>query len=226
MIIDLRQYNASVEYYRQNWRLLDDTLLRLCSDYPDHTSPASVNAKLWIVGRTYATGIERRVRTTGSQGSSMSQVAAHFLAHSSELEAIFGALRPVSEPLDPVKLRLIVALHGRLVTLLGQITNGKSARSFASKYMHFHNPVVPIYDSVAAAVLPRHVHWCKELSVFEMPAEADQTYGWYAMRLYRLYERVAEAKLPLSVKYLDNYLLWIADDARLEIAELTDAEAG
>lgn len=45
--------------------------------------------------------------------------------------------------------------------------------------------------------------------------QKDQTRHVYAMRLYRLYERVAEAKLPLSVKYLDNYLLWIADDPQL-----------
>lgn len=210
MKFSIDEYQKSVTEYKDKWRVLDDVLLRLCRDNPGHTTRREVYAKLWIIGRTYATGIERKVATKGTQGSSLSQVAEHFLAHGQKLDRLFDELRGITEPLTPAKLRIIVSVHGRIVTFLRPITRKRqSTRSFVSKYMHFHNPVVPIYDSIAAAKLPRIVPWKKELAVFDMPQDADENYGRHVMRFYRLYLVVAAASagLPPTVKYLDNYLL-------------------
>lgn len=215
-------YKESVAYYEKSWRVMDETLLRLCREHPDHTSAASVFAKLWIIGRSYATGIERKIATDGTQGSSMSQLATHFLGSGKELDRLFDELRTVAEPLAPAKLRTIVSVHGRLVALLRPITRrGQSPRSFVSKYIHFHNPAVPIYDSVAVAALSGVVRWNNELMVFDMPGDADEAYGWYVMRFFQLYKKIESEHLPLTVKYLDNYLLGLGGSSEQGIQEPT-----
>lgn len=210
----LDDYRSSIAYYEETWKVMDNALYRLCRENPDHARRSSVCAKLWIVGRTYATGIERKVATTGSQGSSMSQVTEHFLAHAPEIDKEFGQLRTITEPLDPKKLKLIVAIHGRLVTFLCPITRkNQSTRSFVSKYMHFHNSAVPIYDSVATSALTGLLRWHDNLAVFEMPPEADQTYGWYVMRFYGLYQQVAAAGIKPTSRHVDHFLLSLAESS-------------
>ncbi len=218
MTFDSDNYRRALADYEQNWRPMDETLYELCRVRPDHRTAASVNAKLWIIGRSYATGIERKVATKGSPGSSMGQVAAHILSHHEQVDQIFQELASIGGLLEPAKLRAIVDLHGRMVQLLRPITRaGQSVRSFTSKYMHFHNPLVPIYDSVAAGAIPRIVEWSKDLAVFTMSESADRNYGSYVMRTYRLYQTVQRAELPLSSKYLDHYVLWM-DEVRRRLA--------
>lgn len=227
MSFSAADYQNSVAYYEATWRVMDDTLYRLCRENPDHSRRSSVCAKLWVIGRTYATGIERKVATTGSQGSSMSQVTQHFLSHSAEIDGLFDELRDVTEPLDPEKLKAIVSIHGRLVSLLCPITRkNQSTRSFVAKYMHFHNSAVPIYDSVAVAALRGLLRWNDALAVFEMPTDADKEYGWYAMRFFGLYEQVRTVGLGPTVRHVDHYLLSLAESSytNSEAAMATEAQ--
>src|SRR5688500_19734877 len=92
-------YKDACTYYDNTWKVMDEALYRLCRENPDHARRSSVCAKLWIIGRTYATGIERKVATTGSQGSSMWQVAKHFLSHAEKIDGLFAELRGVAEQL-------------------------------------------------------------------------------------------------------------------------------
>ena len=80
------KYTTAVADYELNWKVMDGALYRLCHENPDHAKRSSVCAKLWIIGRTYATGIERKIATTGAQGSSMSQVTDLFLQHAVNID--------------------------------------------------------------------------------------------------------------------------------------------
>jgi hypothetical protein len=208
------KYHQSVTYYSETWQVMDNSLYRLCRDNPGHSSMSAACAKLWIIGRTYATGIERAIATTGKQGSSMTQVAEFFLKHSGSIESWFEELRPLVEPLDSEKLCKIVSIHGRLVHLLRPITRrNQSTRSFVSKYMHFHNPTVPIYDSVASAALRRLMRWNNSFSVFSVSPDADDEFAYYLMRFFALYEKIRTTRLPVSVRYVDHYLLSLAESS-------------
>ena len=55
-------YNKSRDDYTQSWKAIDETFYRLCRDHPQHNERPWVNAKILIIGRTYATGI----RTEGT----------------------------------------------------------------------------------------------------------------------------------------------------------------
>jgi hypothetical protein len=207
-------YNELVALSEQTWKVTDQTLYRLCRENPGHADRSAVCAKLWIIGRTFATGIERKVKTDGTQGSSMSQVADHFCKHSTEIDSWFAELAGIAEPLDATKCKSIVSIHGRMVGLLCPITRrNQSTRSFVSKYMHFHNPAVPIFDSLAFGVLRGLARWNHSMALFEMPTEKDESYGWYVMRFLALYKQLEAAGLMPSVRHLDYYLLSLVSNS-------------
>lgn len=214
------EYREAVADYRASWCVIDEVLYDLCRRYPDHTDARGVNAKLWIIGRTYATGIERKIATSGSQGSSMTRLSGYLRDHAQELDLLLEQLRQVAEPLTQERLQVIVDCHGQFLKLLKGVTrSGQTARSFASKYLHFHCPAVPIIDSYAAGMLRTLVRWREDLEVFAIPQHADRIYAWYVMRFWCLYQTASDAlrrqdadagEATVSVKYLDYYLMWLA----------------
>ena len=52
----------------------------------------------------------------------------------------------------------IVELHGYMARAISLRTKEVFLASFVSKYLHFHCPIVPIYDSMAQAAISRYVH--------------------------------------------------------------------
>ena len=209
MKVDLADYDKACKDYYAHWQLLDRTLYALCAEHPGHADAADINAKLWIIGRTFASGIERAVPSTGAQGGSLARVRKQLLKHSEEVEDIFAALRTVAEPLDRDRLKLIVAQHGRFDKLLRKITRKhRSARSFASKYMHFHCPAVPIYDGLSTARLTKLVRWHRDLKVSKAGKHDDEWYRCHVQRLFALYEHLRKNRPRVSVRLVDVFLLW------------------
>ncbi|MBI2760433.1 MAG: hypothetical protein HYX51_03280 [Chloroflexi bacterium] len=170
-----------------------------------------VHAKLWIIGRTYATGIERKVAGTGVQGGSLSHVATFLLAHGDQLDAILDGLQGCVEPLTSEALATILAAHGSFLHLLSGLRGLVQApRSFASKYLHFHCPAVPIYDSYVNASV-RRMYARQSLALpFNAPPVADPHYAWYVTRFWKLYQTIGKPSPPVTVKVLDHYLLSLA----------------
>jgi len=208
LVISAGDYSVAVKNYNSTWAKTDEVLYNLCRDNFDHSNRAAVYAKVYIIGRTYATGIERSVPSRGTQGSSLSQVAELFYAMRNQLDIIISGLRSISEPLTPQSLMKIIELHAQLVDLITPITrNGRSPRSFASKYLHFHNSAVPIFDLLASQELVKTVRWSLDLQIVQ-PSQMDQEYFKHTMRFLRLYNCIADQKLtPFSVRMVDAYLL-------------------
>jgi len=80
--------------------------------------------------------------------------------------------------------------------------------------MHFHNSAVPIYDSRAAKTLRSWIRLTDDLKTFPVTGGEDKKYAEYTMRFLKLYALVQSKSLPLNVKYLDHYLLWIDSKSR------------
>src|SRR5512143_704307 len=81
------RFKAVVEDLKVHWSILYDTLRTLCINHPDHKTHNCVSAKVWIIGRTYATQIERMVASDKGQGSSMSKVVELLLENGAKLDA-------------------------------------------------------------------------------------------------------------------------------------------
>jgi len=183
-------------------------LYGLCQRYPDHSTIEGTYAKVWIISRTYATGIERHVR---DKTSSALDVLIRFLhAHRRVLDGIILALSKVREPLTDEALETVVLEHGRLVSLLRpKMRKQNTPRSFAAKYLHFHIPAVPIYDNVAAKNLKKLCPLAKEMKVFACPQGGDAEYYKYVLRFRELYLAALRDGYSPTVRGVDYYL-WYA----------------
>jgi hypothetical protein len=209
-------YTKSVRDYQENWEALDAALYRLCKDHPGHDSRPSVYAKVFIIGRSYSSGIERLVPKTKEQPSGMTHVAERLIAHGRSMDRLFEQLRLISPPMTAAAWEQTVASHGQFVNMLKPITAEHSPRSFASKYLHFHCPIVPIYDSKAAWSLshfdrdPESV----QTTTLRRNVEADSDYTWLVQQFWNLYEQVlssGHAQTVKHVKHIDHYLGSMAD---------------
>lgn len=211
MGLPVKQYKAVCRAYEANYAALDKVLYDLCRRHPDHTRRDAINAKLWVIARTYATGIERHIRTDGSKGTALTQLADLFWQHRREVDACLHRLREVREPLTPAKLAIILGAHGRLLQLVQPLLQRQiSPRSFVSKYLHFHCPAVPIYDGIAAASLAARHRWRPGLIVCEVPTHADQEYTRFVLRFWQDYEAMRKKQQKVSVKLIDEFLLALA----------------
>ncbi|HEX8949852.1 MAG TPA: hypothetical protein VF790_12855, partial [Dissulfurispiraceae bacterium] len=128
------------------------------------------------------------------------------------IDGIFIELRKIKEPLTEDKLKRIIRLHGKFVDILRKMARDKNTvRSFASKYMHFHCPAVPIFDNVALGVIRRR-DWYpltnRKIEKLAVSQSADDIYYDYCRRFFAMYKDLNDSGLPVGVRRLDNYLLW------------------
>jgi hypothetical protein len=198
----------AVANYEKRGSGLDEVLYRLCREHPQHNENKWVRAKVFIIGRTYSSGMERNVEARGGQGSSLGQVADHLWKNHKHLDLLFRHLGAVNEPLSPEKLSTLVRIHGQFLEIIREVTrSARVPRSFASKYMHFHNQAVPIYDSYAASELRTLVRWSDELELFEEPPVADHRYARYAMRFFEFLSQLRQLDSRVNVRLADAFLI-------------------
>ena len=205
----LPQFAEATQFYACNWQATDEALYALCRKHPDHQSHLSINAKLSIIGRSYATGIERKIRTRYYQGSALEPLGDHVWSCRHRLDRAMQPLREVREPLTIEGLSVILEVHGRILAVIRPALRPRQTpRSFVSKYLHFHCPAVPIYDSVAERELKKLVRWEPSLEVIRKPSPADETYFRFSMRFWSLHESLREKGATVTAKSLDNFILW------------------
>lgn len=200
------QLVEATEAFDLDWGAVDDALYGICRQYPDHTNRRGLIAKLALINRAYSAGLERRV--TPPKGQQAINVIADFVhEHRVEVDTILDEMAGVRESLTADVMQHIVAQHGRFTDLLLRVTtDGKAPRSFASKYLHFHNSAVPIYDSYAALGLGKLVRRDARDVPFDCPSDGDAEYDGFCVRFWRLYEACRQHGLNVTVKTLDNYL--------------------
>lgn len=209
------KYKQACAEYAANWEAVEIALYDLCKRHPNHEDQGGVNAKLWIIGRAYATGIERKIKSEGFQGSSMTQLGKHIWRNRRRVDKVLRNLRSVNEPLTWDKLTKILDGHGRLVSIVQRaLRKGQTPRSFASKYLHFHNRAVPIFDSVAVRAARKHYRRDRHNKSVRIPAAADKQYADFLLRFWRLYKEARGSGAKVTVKLLDNYLLVLAKESR------------
>lgn len=205
---DLERYRRNIADYERSWRPTDLQLRRLCEEHPGHEDPGSVNAKLLIIGRSFATGIERKVKATGNQGGALSIISRHLIQNAAEVDRLINSIPTEAEYLEDSRIEPVLQAHGEFVTLLRKITRkGQPPRSFVSKYLHFHRPVVPLYDSYAQNVIPKLVRWSAALKVVEYRKPFDEVYWEYLMRFRRLLQLAADQGVRPTSREMDYHII-------------------
>jgi len=203
----IEELAAASAAFDADWGVVDEVLYGLCRRHPGHADRRSLTAKLVLIDRAYSAGLERQVDP--DQGAqAITKIADFMVAHGAAVDALMSELIALQEPLDADAMATIVSLHGRFATLLRELTRGgMTPRSFAAKYLHFHNPAVPLYDSYVSTTLVHLVRWDSQATpFFALPPEGDPDYWDFCVRFLRLYEACHAAGLAVSVKQLDTYL--------------------
>jgi hypothetical protein len=210
-------YQRAVCSYRKRVQLSDEILYKLCRDHPNHKDPAAVHAKLSLIGRSYATGIERLLRSESGQSDTLKAWGRYFGENACELNRLVRGIRGIAEPLDRSKLVRIAEAHGRLVKLVSRKTRGmRRPTAFASKYLHFHGRAVPIYDSWADAGAGRHRLLMNSRDTLgRMPRAVDKNYWRFLRHFWCVYQEALKALgHESSARHLDRYLLEIASPSK------------
>jgi len=163
------------------------------------------------------TRLETLLESNDAQSGNLNRWSEFLLRNARAIDSILAEAGTIRGPLTPEALTDVARLHGRLVRLLKSriMRNSrphmreKTPTSFVSKYLHFHNPVVPIYDSWASAGARNHRLLRSALDTLgEAPQGVDADYWRFLRMFWCVYQQAGAAlgQTP-SVRHLDRYLL-------------------
>jgi len=144
----------AIKSYEGSWKPVDGELYELCARRSSHDSFADVYTKVAIIGRVYEAGLARAWRGEGDPETEVT------LALSEQADLVRNGLKTLGgRSFDRQTAAEIVELHGHLARAISHRTKGVFLASFVSKYLHFHCPIVPIFDSNAQAAIGQLVDW-------------------------------------------------------------------
>jgi hypothetical protein len=195
----------AIENYETTWQQVDTELYNLCHRRPSQRTFTDVYAKVAMIGRVYEAGIARAAKVSGNREAA---VARGLIEQANLIDETLNALE--GKQFDRATAAQVIELHGRVTRGLEPHT-GVWLTSFVSKYLHFHCPLVPIYDSIAAGAIGRFVDWGTVDQVrapfMDLP-DWSRAYRNYVAAFVVLYEQaLAGTPLQPSVRDID-YLLW------------------
>jgi len=184
------------------WRVGNDALYKLCSERPGHTDEAEVIAKIWLIGRSYASAIERRKKKKSEKSDDfyVNTVAPAIMR--SSIDTWITEAKQYEMPCEE-SLATLLRVHRKTTRLFWTISRLEK-RSLASKYLHFHVPhLFYIYDTRAANALRRKVR-----GAGKQIAQTDNEYRKFAQKCLYLQQRIEERhRVSLTPRELDNLLL-------------------
>jgi hypothetical protein len=204
-----RQLDQAMTSYRAGWQSVDSELYELCRRRSNSQDFGDVYAKVVVISRIYNAGLNRAWKGSRNPDPEV-QIAKCLISHAG---LVMDPLRElVDQPLNRASLVKIVALHGQLTRLLSNPAGNVWLTSFVSKYLHFHCPIVPVYDSLARARIRRGLIDGQSVRSTQAAAAEPEgrvlAYYRFATAFLALYERIfAESGLEPSVKEVDYLLL-------------------
>lgn len=184
------------------WDWANEVLYQMCLNAPKHTDINVTAGKLWLIGRAYSAQIERGAGGGAGTADSVYAKVASAIANS-QLDNWIDSVADVTT-VDLTNLDRVLAVHYRFTALLRDHTR-RRRRSFASKYLHFHNPnAFFIFDARAEAQVRAETG---KQGRFQLPSshvEADQIYASFTLRMIEYRNRQGHGLTP---RKLDDRLL-------------------
>ena len=212
---DKRDYKKAQKERAKLYSRVDEVLYEMCDKWPDHKNLGIVHAKVRIIGRVYGTGLERKSKKDKIKG--IYETVSNILNQNGPLvDQEIRELKAYGQ-LSKESYQKILFAHGKLVRLLRENTKSKlNFRSFASKYLHFHVPIVPIFDSQASKIInyPDWYPWkpFKKHALIPMRKEYDPVYFKFFNQFIIYYCDVEKLKLHPTTRSADWFLIWSADN--------------
>ncbi len=203
--------NFSLKDFEKNKNNKDNLsnkiLYKMCQDYPLHTNPEEIRAKILLIGRVYAAAIERRKNKKNINEDFYEEVVDKFIKfnQNNNLDLKLQTLR--NKEFNEDTLKDILAIHSELVGFFKKLT-GLEKRSLASKYLHFHVPIFPIYDSRANATIKKIIGG----SIKNPKLLGDKRYSKFCCKIIFLYNIIKQqiGENP-TLRQIDTYLVNLAN---------------
>lgn len=189
----------------------DAILYGMCRRWPHHNDLSAVQAKVTIIGRTYAAGLERKGGEDYRKGI-LETVANTLNKNGKRIDRDVARLRNLKRYSLTVQ-NYILATHGNMVSLLRNETKTKlNFRSFVSKYLHFHAPIVPLFDSRASSVIREWYPWRRFRNRIRISHNEsyDEVYSKFFAQFMLYFNDLKELRLTPTVRKADYYLIWWA----------------
>lgn len=210
---DLIDYKKAQRERLKLYSRVDDVLYDMCREWPDHKNIGTVQAKVRIIGRVYSAGLERKGERDRLKGI-YETVAEIFHENRVWIDSEIKELNKF-KTLSRSSHERILSAHGNMVKLLRKGTRSKlNFRSFVSKYLHFHNPIVPLFDSVASNTInrPDWYPWkrFKGHILVPMSKQYDRVYYKFFNQFLLYFRDLNKLKQSPSVRSADWYLIWSA----------------
>jgi hypothetical protein len=198
--------SQAIKSYEASWKPVDSELYDLCARRPRQNDFADVYTKVAIIGRVYEAGVARAWRSAGDPETEVT----HVLIEQADLIQT-GLQHLQKRPFDRQTAPAIVELHGHTARAISHRSGHVFLASFVSKYLHFHCPIVPIYDSNSQHAIGKLVDRGLADPIRETMAKLPEwarAYRNFVAAFVALHERAyAERSLKPTVKELDH-LLW------------------
>lgn len=200
----------------KKWMLGNNILYQMCIDHPKHTNLEEIRAKIWLIGRAYAAAIERRTKKTHINDDFYDYVCNEFINFDNKIKFDSQLQSLKNKEFNEAVLKEILRIHDELTQFFKELT-GKEKRSLASKYLHFHVPIFPIYDSRAKDSLNEIVKGKVNETLI-----GDQSYSKFCYKILLLFNFIKDktGKSP-TMREIDTFLIKRANQ-RLNSAKLKD----
>jgi hypothetical protein len=196
----------AIKSYEASWKPVDSELYDLCQRRASHRAFADVYTKVAMIGRVYEAGVARAWRGEGDPETEISRV---LIEQAGLIES--GLRRLHDRSFDRQTAAEIVELHGHIARAISHRTNGVFLASFVSKYLHFHCPIVLIYDSNAQAAIGQFVDRGAVTPIRDAMAELPEwarAYRNFVAAFVVLHQGAStKTSLKPTVKEVDH-LLW------------------
>jgi len=202
------QWDLVTGAYNAKWKAIDTELYELCGRRNHGTDFADTYTKVAIIGRVYSAGIARSWAGMDPE--------AHLtrLLVDGDLAGLIdnGLTELAGKPFDTQSAASIIRLHDEVTSAIRLGSGKKNLTSFVSKYLHFHCPIVPIYDSRARNAIQS---WVDSQTVRQLSRTglglvhvSHYEYFRFVRSFLVLFEKIKlETDVNPTVKELDQFLL-------------------
>ena len=208
---DLDDYKKAQREHLKLYSKADGILYDMCKRWPNQKDLGVVQAKVRTIGRVYAAGLERKGKKDKSKGI-YETIAKILHENGAKIDSEIKALKRFKK-LSKASYERILNVHGNMVIRLRKGTRSKlNFRSFVSKYLHFHVPIVPLFDSRASSTINRS-DWYpwkdfNKRMLIPKKKEYDPVYYRFFNQFLFYFTDLQQQKLRPSVRDADWYLIW------------------
>lgn len=195
LLTEARKHWAGARSNARRWERGRRSLYDLCAG-TSHDDLDTTISKLWLIGRSHSAALERT--HVGRHGDVYLDAATRL--REARLDETLTTLAATPVTYDQSHRDALVLCVAKVTNILMQVTEQEKI-SLASKYLHYHQPSIPIYDSVSDGAFRK---------LAQPVARGTEVYAGHLERFEHLFValRGVNEFEPVSARTIDDFVLW------------------